>query len=121
MSLATHSKTNIKFLEIFTMFPSLLRIENFQNHFNIKFPIHTFGEIWAIKKSLVWRDDLKKCTNFHMVPHFEKCSQSFIVNCECIFGECNGTFLFYLLLVWNLNMSLRLSITPQAPSSMWHL
>jgi hypothetical protein len=74
------------------MFPSLLRIGNLQNHFNIKFPSHKFSEILAIKRRLVRRDDLKIVIIFTWSPHFEKCSQSFTVNCECIFEEHNGTF-----------------------------
>jgi len=75
------------------MFPSLLRIENFQNHFNIKFPIHTFGEIWAIKKRLVWRDDFKNVVIFTWSHIWRNVHQVLLwINCECIFGERNGTF-----------------------------
>jgi hypothetical protein len=80
ISLATRSKNQYKNLEIFTVFPSLLRIEKLQNHFNIKFPIHKVGEILAIKKKAGMKRRLKKCSNFHMVSHFEKCSPSFTVN-----------------------------------------
>ncbi len=93
ISLATHSKTNIKIWRFSLCFPHLLRIGNLQNHFNIKFPIHKFGKILPIKKRLVWRDDFKNVVIFTWSHILRNVHQVLLwINCECIFGECNGTF-----------------------------